>query len=481
MSTKNTFYITTAIDYVNAEPHIGHAYQKIIADILARWHKILGQEVFFLTGTDEHGQKVDRAAKKSGIKPQQFVDKMSKKFKDAWKDLNLKYDRFIRTTDKDHEQVVKEVTERIYKKGDIYKGTYEGLYCVGCEAFFTETEAQAINYICPIHNKKLEKVKEETYFFKLSKYKNKLLEHYKKNKKFILPESRKQEIINRILELHDLSITRTTFKWGIPFPYDKKHIIYVWYEALINYLSGVWSPKLKKFWPADAHLLGTDNGWFHSVIWPAMLLSAGIELPKTVFIHGFLTFNGQKISKSLGNVISPNTLVKKYGTDPIRYFLARQIPFGEEGDFSEKALIERHNNELANKLGNLISRVTTLTEKYGIEKTENKLLKKLKLEKIKKKFENYEIDKALTLIFEFIDFCNEYVQKNKVWETKDKKILYELADSIKTISILLWPFIPETSEKIAKQLNFEIKSLKQIDEPLKIQKIKKSPILFKKI
>jgi methionyl-tRNA synthetase len=471
---KNKFYITTAIDYVNAEPHIGHAYQKIIADALARWNKLQGKDVFFLTGTDEHGQKIARTAKEAGKTEKQFVDEMAKKFESAWKSLNIDYSRFIRTTDKDHEKFVKEFVKKIEK--DIYKGTYEGYYCVGCEEY--KTERDLVNDACPYHpNKKIEKLKEETYFFKLSKYQDKLLELYKKNPEFILPEERRHEIVNRVKEgLKDLSITRTNFDWGISFPLDKKHVIYVWFDALLNYISGA-----KKEWPADLHLLGKDNGWFHAVIWPAMLLSAKEKLPKTVFIHGFLTFNGQKISKSLGNVISPKFLAEKYGADSIRYYVTRNFVFGEDGDFSEEKLVERHNNELANKLGNLVSRVTALVENYGLEKTDNKLLKKLKLKEIEKLIENYEIDKALNLIFEFVDVCNEYVQEKKPWESHNKKVLYELTDSIKAIAIILWPFIPETSEKIAKNLGFQIKSIKDINKPIKTNKIKKADILFNKI
>jgi len=474
---KNKFYITTAIDYVNAEPHIGHAYQKIIADALAKWNKLQGKDVFFLTGTDEHGQKIALTAKENKKTEKQFVDDMAKKFIEAWKVLGIDYDRFIRTTDKDHKEFVQDFVKKIEK--DIYKGTYEGYYCVGCEEY--KTERDLINGCCPYHpNKKIEIIKEETYFFKLGNYQKQLLELYKKNSEFILPEERRNEIINRVKEgLKDLSITRTNFDWGIEFPLDKKHVIYVWFDALLNYLSG--AGKKQEYWPADLHLLGKDNGWFHAVIWPAMLLSAGEKLPKTVFIHGFLTFNNKKISKSLGNVISPKFLAEKYTSDVVRYYVARNFVFGGDGDFSEEKLVERNNNELANKLGNLVSRVSTLAEKYGIEKCENKLLKKLKLKEIKGLIDNYEIDKALNLIFEFIDACNEYVQERKPWETKDAGVLYELADSIKAISILLFPFIPETSEKIAKVFGFGIKTLKDINKPLTIKKIKKAEILFKKI
>lgn len=402
------FYVTTAIDYVNAEPHIGHAYQKIVADALARWHKLLGEDVRFLTGTDEHGKKVQNAAEAAGKNPKEFVDETSKKFKEAWKALNVIPNRFIRTTDKDHAKVVKDFIEKCEKKGDIYKGTYEGNYCVNCEAYVTEKDL--VDNECPYHpGKKIEKISEESYFFKLSKYQDFLLDLYKKHPEFVLPDSRRNEIINRVKDgLNDLSITRTSFDWGIPFPLDKKHVTYVWFDALINYYTGE-----DGYWPADVHILGKDNTWFHTVYWPAMLKSVGYKLPKTIFNHGFLTFNGQKISKSLGNVISPVVLVEKYGADSIRYYALRQFPFanGDDGDFSEEVLVRRHNDELANKLGNLVSRVSNLAEKNGIQKCDNKLLKKLKLKEIGKLIDNFEFDKALNLIFEFIDVCNEYVQK----------------------------------------------------------------------
>ncbi len=481
---KKTFYITTAIDYVNSEPHIGHAYQKIIADVLARWNKIQGKEVFFLTGTDEHGQKIAKSAEENKKKPQEFVDYLSPKFRDAWKSLNIDFDRFIRTTDKDHLEKVKNFILLMNKKGDIYNGEYKGFYCEGCEAYITEKEL--VNEKCPFHpNKEIKKITEETYFFRLSKYQKKLLELYKKNKNFILPLFRRKEIIKRVENgLNDLNITRLkkNMSWGIPFPLNDEYVTYVWYEALLNYITGIDWPneKFKKFWPADVEILGIDNGWFHCVIWPAMLFSVGIEPPKTILINGFLTFNGQKISKSLGNSIFPKTLVEKYSSDTIRYYLCRNFVFGEDGDFSEKTLVERHNNELANKLGNLVSRATSLAEKNGIEKTENILLKRLDLKKIEKLFEDYEFDKILNEIFYFIDICNEYIQEKKLWESKDKKQIYEVLDSIKAVAIILYPFIPKSAEKIAENLKFEIK-LENISKPLEIKKIKKSEILFGKI
>ena len=481
------FYITTAIDYVNANPHIGHAYQKIIADVLARWHKMQGEDVFFATGTDEHGLKISRSASEAKLSEKEFVSKISSNFKDAWKKLDIDYDRFIRTTDSDHEKAVQKFIEIINK--DIYKGFYEGLYCVGCEAFFSESEAKSENYTCPIHKKKLERIKEETYFFKLSKYQKQLLDFYKKNPKCIMPESRKKEIISRVKEgLSDLSITRTTFSWGIPFPLDKKHVTYVWFDALINYLTSVkWpSKEYEKYWPADIHLLGKDNSWFHCVIWPAMLISAGINPAKTVFVHGFLTVNNQKISKSLGNSISPAFLVDKYSADALRYFILRNVSFGEDGNFSENSLKERYNAELANKLGNLVSRVVGLC-KGSIPKgnSDSSITSELNLSEIENYLNNYAPDRALEKIFEFIDKCNEYVQQKQPWKLEgDEKnnILYSLVDSIRIISILLWPFIPSSSEKINNQFDFPKPYIKNAIFGLaKSTKIKKADILFKKI
>ena len=464
MASKKKFYVTTAIDYPNAEPHIGHAYQKVIADVLSRWHKQKNEDVWFLTGTDEHGKKVQESAEKAGKKPKEFVDELSVKFKEAWKALGVDYSRFIRTTDKDHEKLVQDVIKKCYENGDIYLGEYEGLYCTGCEAYYTDKDL--IEGKCPLHNRPLEVLKEESYFFKLSKYQDFLLDLYKKHPEFIFPKERRNEIVNRVKEgLKDLSISRTSFDWGIKFPLNDKHIVYVWFDALFNYITG--AGKNGEFWPADVHILGKDNSWFHCVYWPAFLKSVGYDLPKTVLINGFLTFNGKKISKSLGNAISPLTLVDRYGADAIRYYLCRNFVFGEDGDFSEEVLVERHNNELANKLGNLVSRVAGLIERNGVEKTENKLLKKLDEKKIEGFVEGFEFDKALNEIFAFIDLCNEYVQEKKPWETKDKKVLFELKDCILKVADLLWPFIPSASEKIKEQ--FSAKS------------IKKGKVLFKKV
>ncbi len=479
---KKTFYVTTPIYYPNDIPHIGHAYTTITADILARWNSLKGNDVFFLTGTDENAKKVFQAAQKKGIPTKEFVDKLSQEFKNAWKKLNINYSRFIRTTDKEHINEVIKILEKTRKNGDIYKGFYEGFYCIGCEAYYTEKDL--IGGCCPIHKTRAELIKEESYFFKLSKYQKKLLELYKKHPEFIKPASKRQEIINRVKkELRDLSISRKDYGWGIKLPFDKSHVVYVWYDALTNYYTATREKGKEKYWPADVHLVGKDILWFHSVIWPAILLSAGIKLPRTIFAHGWWTFDNEKISKSRGKAINIDELISIAGVDPARYFLFREAPFGEDGDFSNQALINRHNNELANKLGNLISRVSTLAETHGLKKTQNKLIKKLKLKHIEKYIDSYQFDKALSEIFAFIDQCNLFIQDKKPWEnaTKNKQeILYELADSIKAIAILLWPFIPETSEKIAKQFHFNI-NYKEIIKPLAIKPIKKSEILFKKI
>ena len=460
------FYVTTPIYYPNDIPHIGHAYTTIAADICARWAKLNGKEVFFLTGTDDHGKKIASAAKKVSKTPKQFTDDLVPKFKDAWKKLNINFDRFIRTTDDDHEEVVKKILQKVYDNGDIYKGEYEGLYCTGCEAYYTEKDLNDL--FCPIHKTKVENLNEETYFFKLSKYQDRLLKFYKENPKFLSPKNRSKEIINRVKEgLKDLSISRTSFDWGISLPFDSKHVTYVWFDALFNYYSATRRKGKEKFWPADVHLIGKDISWFHTVYWPAFLMSAELELPKVVYSHGWWTFDKVKISKSVGKVINVDELIGIAGVDSARYFLFREASFGEDGDFSREALIERHNNELANKLGNLVSRVSSLAEKYGLEKSKGELLKKLNLKEIEEHFDNYFLDRALGEIFSFVDVCNEYIQDRKPWETKDKKVLYELVVSLREIARLLSPFIPETAEKIS--------------EIFKTDKIKKAPVLFEKV
>lgn len=480
MARKKTFYITTAIDYVNGKPHLGHAYEKVFADCIARWKRLLGFDVFFLTGTDENALKNVEAAKKEGINVRDFVERNAKLFIKLCKLLNLSNTDFIRTTEERHKKVVQKIFNLLYKKNQIYKGYYEGIYCPGCEAF--KTEKELVNGRCPEHpNLELKVVKEESYFFRLSKYEKKILQLLKK-KEFVIPEDKRKEMISRIKKegLKDLCVSRKNVEWGIKVPFDKKYVIYVWIDALTNYISALGWPKgkFKKYWPA-VHVIGKDINWFHSVIWPSILLASGIEVPKSIVVHGFINIKGRKLSKSAGLAVDPLELIDKYGTDILRFSLLR-LPFYQDSDFSEDDLV-RYNNELADKLGNLVLRVTALAEKYGIEKCKNSLLEKLRLKEIKSYMEKYAVDKALNLIFDFIDDCNSYVQENKLWQTHDKKKIYQLIDSIKAIAILLWPFIPSTSEKIAGWLGFKIKNLSQVKKPLKIKKIKKAQILFKKI
>jgi methionyl-tRNA synthetase len=466
MATDKNFQISTAIDYPSSTFHLGHAYEKICTDVLARWKRLKGFRVHFSTGTDCHGLKIQRAAEKAGKTPLEFVKEISGQFKELSKALNISYDDFIMTIEQRHKKVAQNILNELHNKGEIYKGFYDGLYCVDCETYYTEKDLVEGN--CPIHKKPVEQVKEEGYFFKLSKYRKFLINYIKKNPNSIWPEKKRKEILNRLKEpLRDLNISRKNVRWGIPLSFDKSLTEFVWFEALNNYLTTVDYPnkKFKDFWPA-IHFIGSDIVWHHTVLWFSILRALNLDIPKVV-VHGFINLEGEKLSKARGITINPLELSKKYSSDSLRYFLLRHIPFGEDGDFSEKALIERHNSELANKLGNLVSRAAGLIEKFGVERTSGKLIKKLDEKKIERLIKGFQFDKALNEIFGFIDVCNEYVQSKKPWETQDKKALYELKESILKISELLWPFIPGTSEKIKKQFS--------------AKKIKKGEVLFKKI
>lgn len=436
---KKTFYVTTAIDYVNAKPHIGHAFEKVLADVLARYHRQKGERVFFMTGVDENAQKNVQAAEVAGVSVRKFVDTNAKLFEALCKNLDIFYDKFVRTSAGEHAKVVQEILSKVMKNGDIYKSEYEGDYCTGCEAY--KTEKDLVDGKCPEHDRAPDHRKEEAYFFKLSKYRVKLKNFVKG---YIVPEAKKNEILSRLNdEVRDVCISRKDVSWGVGFPGDETFKVWVWIDALINYVSGA-----KNEWPADVHVIGKGINWFHSVIWPAILMSAGYELPKTLLVHGYLVNSGKKMSKSLGNVIDPAELLKKYSVDSVRYALLRCSVF-DDSDFSEEILIERSNNELANKLGNLVSRVSGLIEKYGVE---NSVAKHLKFDQ--KTFEqfmdSFSFDKALGEIFSFVDRCNEFVSEKKPWETGDKRVLGELRDAILVISEKLVPFLPTSAESIKK-------------------------------
>ncbi len=486
--------ITTPIYYINDVPHIGHAYTTVAADILSRWHRLKGDDVLFLTGLDENSIKTVQAAKKVGIKDiKKYSDMIAEKWKKIWKILNISNDDLIRTTEDRHKKNVKNFFMLIHSKGDIYKGKYEGLYCEGCEAFITKSDL--VNGKCPLHEKAPKIISEENYFFKLSKYQDKLLEYIEENPGFIQPESRKSEVISFIKSgLKDISISRPNLEWGIRLPIDENHYFWVWFDALINYLID------EKYWPANLHLIAKDILRFHAVIWPGMLFSAGYKLPKRIFAHGFLTVNGKKMSKSLGNVIDPVILSENYPVDAIRYFLIRDTPFGQDGDFSEKSLRTRLNNELAANIGNFIHRTLTFIwnrfegtvpepEKYNEQdkKFEEKI-KSISTE-VTKELENMRLDKGLEKILEFSSVCNRYFQQKEPWaENKNAETcLFLCANAIRNLAILIEPYLPFSAEKLWKQLNFKSSVHKQDWNSASIiaikvgHKINKPKILFRQV
>jgi methionyl-tRNA synthetase len=473
---RKKFYVTTPIYYVNDVPHVGHAYTTIAADVLARYHRLLGKDVFFLAGTDEHGAKVAEAAKEAGKKPKVFCDQVVSRFIDTWKKLNISNDYFIRTTDSRHEKIVQELLQKAYGNSHIYKGTYEGLYCVGCEKFLTETDLA--DGRCPLHpNREPVKQREKNYFFKLSAFKDKLIEAIEdkndKNHYEILPEERKNEILGKLKQgLDDISISRAAVGWGIPIPWDKKQTIYVWVDALLNYYTATQFLKDKsKFWPAELHLIGKDILWFHTVIWQAFLLAAALPLPKQVFAHGFFTINGKKMSKSLGNVISPDYLIKKFGVDGARYLMLSACPFGSDGDISLEKFKIQYNADLANGLGNLVARIAKLCEKsdFKFKKFDGSNHRTHK--KFYQLMMTYRFDQALKFIWDKISVLDHFIDTTKPWKLKEKKLkdtLDTLVVKIREIAILLYPFLPETAEKIEKQFaGPKIKSEKPLFPRLK--------------
>lgn len=456
-SQNRKFYLTTPIYYVNDVPHIGHAYTTIAADVLARyWKEKTGEEnVFFLTGTDEHGQKIAEAAKENNQSPKEYADSVAPRFQKAWELLNIQPSYFIRTTDPRHEKIVTELLTKIHENGYIREGTYEGLYCIGCERFYVESEL--VNGKCPLHpNREIVHQKEKNYFLKLKELSKKVLEKIEKGEYKILPEDKKNEIVSRIKQgVEDISISRAEVSWGIPVPWDKSQTIYVWVDALINYYSATQFVEGRKdFWPADLHLVGKDILWFHAVIWQALLIAAGIELPKTIFAHGFFTIDGQKMSKSLGNVISPKQLVNRYGVDGARYLVVSAYPFGSDGDISLERFDERYNADLANGLGNLVSRVAKLCE---TGKLEFEPYKELKLSKpVEERIAEYKLNDALSIIWAVIDEANTTFNNDAPWTLTGKELKEAIEKQvvrIRQVAEDLKPFLPETAEKIEKQFS----------------------------
>lgn len=470
-----SYYVTTPIYYVNDVPHIGHAYTTIAADVVARYRKLCGDDVYFLTGTDEHGQKIERTARQAGKEPQELADEVVVRFRELWKVLNISNDDFIRTTESRHKKAVTEIFKTIESRGDIYLGEYEGWYDVRNEAYITETQYEEYMQLPESKRPAIEKVKEESYFFRLSRYAEPLLAFYAENPDFVKPDYRRNEVVKFVeTGLKDLSISRTSFTWGIPVYNDTKHVIYVWFDALTNYITAVGYPDNRemftRYWPADIHFVGKDILRFHAVFWPAFLMSAGLPVPKTVFAHGWWTIEGEKMSKSLGNVIDPYSLAEEFGVDVFRYFLLREIPFGQDGDFSRESITGRVNGELANGLGNLASRTLGMIEKYCSGKIpfpsssfpQDEEVKNQALETItsyRAHMDEIAFSKSLVDIWEFIGFANKYIDDMAPWSLFKKgeterlaTVLWTVAESMRLISILVYPFIPGSASELWKKL-----------------------------
>lgn len=490
MSEKKTYYLTTAIAYTSGKPHIGNTYEAILADSIVRFKRQQGYDVRFQTGTDEHGQKIELKAAEAGVTPQEYVDNVAGVIKEIWDAMNTSYDKFIRTTDADHEAQVQKIFKKLYDQGDIYKGHYEGMYCTPCESFFTES--QLVDGKCPDCGRECTPAKEEAYFFRMSKYADRLIEHINTHPEFIQPESRKNEMMNNFLlpGLQDLCVSRTSFKWGVPVDFDDKHVIYVWIDALSNYITGLGydvdgncDPLYEKYWPADLHLIGKDILRFHTIYWPIMLMALNIPLPKQIFGHPWLLQGDGKMSKSKGNVIYADDLATLFGVDGVRYFVLHEMPFENDGTITWELMVERMNSDLANTLGNLVNRTISMSNKYfggvvcdkGVEEDVDDGFKKIILEapiKVAEKMDKLRVADAITEIFILFKRCNKYIDETMPWmlaKDDDKQdrlatVLYNLIEGITIGASLLEPFMPETSKKILTQINSTARSFDDMTE-----------------
>ena len=490
MSNKGKFYMTTAIAYTSGKPHIGNTYEIVLADAIARYKRQEGYDVYFQTGTDEHGQKIQEKAEAAGITPKQYVDQVSAEVKGIWDLMNTSYDNFVRTTDADHEKQVQKIFKKLYDKGDIYKGSYEGLYCTPCESFWTES--QLVDGKCPDCGREVKPAKEEAYFFKMSKYADRLIEHINTHPEFIQPVSRKNEMMNNFLlpGLQDLCVSRTSFSWGIPVDFDPKHVVYVWLDALTNYITkigydadGHSTELFQKNWPADLHLIGKDIIRFHTIYWPIFLMALDLPLPKQVFGHPWLLQGGDKMSKSKGNVIYADDMVKLFGVDATRYFVLHEMPFENDGIITWELVIERFNSDLANILGNLVNRTISMSNKYfdgmvtkiGVTEPVDEDLKAVVTQtrdKVAAKMAQLRVADAITLVFDLFRRCNKYIDETTPWvlakdeSTKDRlsEVLYNLTESIVIGANLLSSFLPQTSERILEQLHADVRPFEQLDQ-----------------
>ncbi len=504
------FYISTAIAYTSSKPHIGNTYEIVLADVIARYKRLQGYDVYFQTGTDEHGEKIETKAREAGVSPQEYVDKVAQEIHSIWDIMNTSYDKFVRTTDKEHERIVQDIFQKLYEQGDIYKGEYSGLYCVPCESFWTES--QLVDGKCPDCGREVKIAKEEAYFFKMSKYSKWLEEYIESHPHFIEPESRKNEIMNNFIKpgLQDLCVSRTSFKWGVPVTFDEKHVIYVWIDALSNYITflgydvhGDCGDHFKKYWPCDIHLIGKDILRFHTIYWPIILHALGLELPHKIFGHPWLLFANDKMSKSRGNIVYADDLVNEYGVDAIRYYLIHEMPFASDGSFTNELLVESINSNLANVLGNLVNRTISMIHKYfdGVVENRNIIedideeLKGLVVstkKNVDEKMDSLRIADSLDAIFEIFRRCNKYIDETMPWvlakdESKQDRlatVLYNLVESIRYGTVLLQAYLPDTAKRIFEQLNTDKIGFDTLDKFGYYEsgsKVGKAEVLFKRI